>query len=150
MAYFDLVRSFGEVPLVLTTIKSPSDNMKPSKASYTDIYAQIINDLTFAEANCLPEINIPAAEKGRVSKGAAGALLAKVYLTRAASTVGEAGDKQAALDACNRVITSNLYSVIPVYADIFDVGKKFGGEYIFSVNFELPPHIGNITIQIDR
>lgn len=148
LAYFDLVRSFGEVPLVLTTIKSPSDNMKPSKASIAEIYAQIIDDLTFAEANCLPENSIPANEKGRVSKGAAGALLAKVYLTRASSSVAVTGDSQLALDACNRVIGSTLYQTIPVYSDIFDVTKKFGREYIFSVNFDLPPNIGNITIQM--
>jgi hypothetical protein len=150
LAYFDLVRSFGEVPLVLTTIKSPSDEMKPARTPLADVYNQIIEDLNFAEANCPMEKSIPAAEKGRVSTGAAASLLAKVYLTRASSTAAQAGDNQAALDACTRVITSNQYKLIDTYADIFspDPAKENGPEHIFSVQFDLPPNIGNITIQM--
>jgi hypothetical protein len=148
LAYFDLVRSFGEVPIVLTTVKGPEDNMTPSRSSVADVYAQILEDLNFAEANCLSEKDIPAAEKGRVSKGAAASLLAKVYLTRATTTAAQPGDNQAALDACNRVISSGMYQLLPNYADVFDVTKENGPEHIFSVQFDLPPAIGNITIQM--
>lgn len=148
MAYFDLVRSFGPVPLVLTPVKSAGDDMKPSRASIEAVYNQIIEDLTFAETNCPLESAIPAAEKGRVSKGAAGALLAKVYLTRASSSAAQSSDNQSALDACNRVIDSNVYSLVPDYADVFDIAKENGPEHIFSVQYDLPPHIGNITIQM--
>jgi starch-binding outer membrane protein, SusD/RagB family len=71
-----------------------------------------------------------------------------VYLTRATSSAGQPGDNQAALDACNRVISSALYQLLPVYSDVFDVTKENGAEHIFSVQFDLPPHIGNITIQM--
>src|SRR4051812_42972422 len=66
MAYFDLVRSFGDVPLLLTTIKGPQDNMKPARSPVADVYTQIIDDLTFAEANCVSEDKIAATEKGRI------------------------------------------------------------------------------------
>jgi starch-binding outer membrane protein, SusD/RagB family len=148
LAYFDLVRSFGAVPLVLATIKSPSDDMTPARNSVAEVYAQIIDDLKFAEANCLAEKDIPASEKGRASTGAAASLLAKVYLTRASLPEAEQGDVQAALDACNRVINSGLYQLLPVYSDVFEIAKENGPEHIFSVQYDLPPHIGNITVQM--
>lgn len=149
LAYFDLVRSFGKVPLVLTTIKRPSDPIRPSRATVAEVYNQIIEDLTFAEANCLPEDKIPAGEKGRVSTGAAAAMLAKVYLTRASIDEEQPGDLEAALAACNRVIGSGLYALLPSYPDVFDCDKENGKEHIFSVQFDLPSlNQGNITIQM--
>ncbi len=112
------------------------------------IYTQIIQDLKYAEANCLTENKIAAVNKGRVSSGAASSLLAKVYLTRASSSAAVASDYSDALSACNRVINSNLYKLLPNYADIFDCAKKNGAEHIFSVQFELPPSTGNIVIRM--
>ncbi|NOT76869.1 MAG: RagB/SusD family nutrient uptake outer membrane protein [Cyclobacteriaceae bacterium] len=149
LAYFDLIRSFGDVPLVLKTIKSPSDpNLKPARTAFADVYTQIIEDLTFAEANCVKENAIVTGEKGRVSSGAAAALLAKVYLTRASTSAAVSGDNQKALDACNRVIAQNLYKLIPVYGDIFDPdpAKENKDEHIFSVQFDNPNATGNIVI----
>jgi starch-binding outer membrane protein, SusD/RagB family len=151
LAYFDLVRSFGEVPLILETIKGPNDNMKPSRSPIAEVYQQIIEDLEFAEKNCFEEKAIPAGEKGRVSSGAATSLLAKVYLTRASTPAAEAGDNQAALDACNRVIALNTYA-LQEYTSIFSPDKENWSnatpEHIFEVQFDLPPHIGNIIIQM--
>lgn len=148
MAYFDLVRSFGDVPLVTVTIKSPSDDLRPSRTPIAEVYAQIIEDLTFAEANCLKESEIPASEKGRISTGAASAMLAKVYLTRATTSAAQPGDNEAALAACNKVISSNEYELLSTYSDIFNPEKENGKEHIFSIQFDLPPSIGNITIQM--
>jgi len=148
LAYFDLIRSFGDVPLVLNTIKGASDNLTPSRAPIAEVYKQIIEDLTFAEANCVKESAIVSAEKGRVSTGAAASLLAKVYLTRASSSAAETGDNQAALDACNRVIASNTYKLVTTFSDVFDPdpAKENGPEHIFSVQFEPTVSTGNIVI----
>ncbi|MCK8494935.1 RagB/SusD family nutrient uptake outer membrane protein [Spirosoma sp. RP8] len=146
LAYFDLVRSYGDVPL-LTKPTGADGNLRPARTPIKDVYKQIVDDLTFAEANCLPENKITAAEKGRVSSGAAASLLAKVYLTRAASSAAEATDTQSALDATNRVINSKIYSLVP-YANVFDVATENGPEHIFSVQFDLPPNAGNITARM--
>src|SRR6201996_4718612 len=69
LGYFELVRSFGPVPL-LTTPTTATSNLFPAKAAIADIYNQIISDLQYAEANCLPESKITAANKGMVSSGA--------------------------------------------------------------------------------
>lgn len=146
LAYFDLVRSFGDVPLIIKATEG-SDDLKPFRKPIKEVYTQILADLKFAEANCLKEDKIPAASKGRVSSGAASALLAKVYLTRASSTAAEATDYQDALAACNKVIAVSpaVYTLLP-FADVFNPDKKVGNkEEIFVVQFGLAPSTGTIT-----
>lgn len=78
LAYFDLVRYWGPVPLTTTEV-SISDAKNLPRAPITDVYKVITDDLTYAAAN-LPD-TYAAADKGRVTKWAAKALLGKVYLT---------------------------------------------------------------------
>jgi starch-binding outer membrane protein, SusD/RagB family len=146
LGYFDLVRSFGPVPLLTTPTTATSD-LKPTRAPIAAVYTQIIEDLKYAQANCYSEDKIPASEKGRASSGAATALLAKVYLTRASSTAAEPTDYQNALAECNKIIALSpaIYTLIP-FADIFDPEKEnTNKEVIFAVQFDLPPSTGNIT-----
>ncbi|GAB3584474.1 RagB/SusD family nutrient uptake outer membrane protein [Hymenobacter daeguensis] len=145
--YFDLVRCFGDVPLITATVKGPADDLRPPRTPLAQVYQQIIEDLQYAEANCYSENQIPAGEKGRVSKGAAAAVLAKVYLTRAVSSAAQPTDNQSGLDACNRVIGSNQYSLLPVYGDVFNPDKENGAEHIFSIQFDLPPNTGSIIVR---
>lgn len=75
--YFDLCRLFGTVPLVITT-----DPVNNPRATAEELYALIASDLTSA-IKLLP--NIPYnpsnnSELGRVTKWAAEALLARVFL----------------------------------------------------------------------
>ena len=139
MAYFDLVRSFGDVPLLLKPITSPSDSsLFPSRVGAAQIYKQVIADLQFAEANCFSEPNIAAANKGMVSNGAASAMLARVYLQRASTPYADQQDNQNALAECNKVIGSNIYKLMPVYSDVFNWDKKYyptQTEVIFAVQF---------------
>jgi hypothetical protein len=144
MAFFDLVRGYGAIPLPLTATSGPDSDVRPARAPLADVYKQIIEDLKFAEANCLPENKITGSEKGRASSGAAATLLGKAYLTRASTKAAEPTDNQDALAAFNRVIGSGLYSLIS-YADVFNPDKENGPEHIFSVQFDLPPNTGNIT-----
>jgi hypothetical protein len=140
MAYFDLVRSFGDVPLLLKPITSPGDsNLFPKRQPAASVYQQVISDLKFAETNCFSEPNISSGNKGMVSTGAASAMLARVYLQRAKSPYADGGDNQAALDECNKVINSNVYSLMPNYGDIFSCDNKYysqgNKEVIFAVQF---------------
>ena len=145
MAFFDLVRGYGDIPLPLTATSGPDSDVRPARAPLADVYKQIIDDLKFAEANCLPENKITGGEKGRASSGAAATLLGKAYLTRASTKAAEPTDNQDALSAFNRVINSGLYSLLPTYSDVFNPDKENGAEHIFSVQFDLPPNTGNIT-----
>jgi starch-binding outer membrane protein, SusD/RagB family len=149
LGYFELVRSFGSVPL-LTTPTSSTSNLFPPKAAIADIYSQIINDLQYAETNCLLENQITTANKGRVSSGAASSILAKVYLTRATTSIADPADYTNALAECNKVINSGQYILLPNYKSIFDWTNKFPAkpENIFSVQFAEPPSVGNIIIRM--
>jgi hypothetical protein len=149
LGYFELIRSFGDVPL-LTTPTSSTSNLFPPKTPVASIYPQIISDLQYAEAHCLLESQIVAVNKGRVSSGAASAMLAKVYLTRAATPAADPNDYANALAECNKVINSGQYILLPNYKSIFDWTNKFPAkpENIFAVQFNEPPSVGNIIIRM--
>ena len=80
LMYFNLVRVFGDVPLVLKETTDPAEGYNFDRAAVADVYAQIVKDLTEAEAS-LPD-RYTGADVGRATKGAAKSLLGKVYLTR--------------------------------------------------------------------
>ncbi|MDQ6904487.1 MAG: RagB/SusD family nutrient uptake outer membrane protein, partial [Bacteroidota bacterium] len=78
--YFNLVRMFGGVPLILRVPTSLSDASQPefqTRASKDSVYAAIINDLKYA-VDSLPLKGDPTTQIGRANKGAAESLLAKV------------------------------------------------------------------------
>lgn len=117
LSYFQLVTTYGDVPLVLTTVDPPS---KPTRTAANDVYAQIEKDLTDGEA-ALP-VTFPNV--GHATKGAAQALLAKVY--------AQEGKYQQCLDYCNKVISSGQYTLVPNFATLFD-GSKNTTESIFEI-----------------
>jgi hypothetical protein len=73
------VRTFGDIPLVLSETKSVSEGYGQSRVASTEVYSQIIADLAEAEQK-LP-LAYTGSEIGKATKGAAKALLGKVYLT---------------------------------------------------------------------
>lgn len=120
LTYFNLVRIWGEVPVVTNELASVSDAYDHRRQPIEEVYAQIIADLQ-AAVDKLPatQTNI-----GRATKGAALALLGKVYLTRQ--------DWAAAINTLNQV---EGYSLLPNYADVFDVNNENNAESIFEVQF---------------
>jgi len=122
--YFNLVRVFGRVPLVSKSLKTIAEAYALGRADTALVYDQIVADLTAAEG-ILPVI--VKGEEGRATKGAAGALLGKVYLTR--------HDYVHARDILNKLITSNQYNLQTNYADLWDAKKKNSVESIFAVQF---------------
>jgi hypothetical protein len=78
-AYFYLVNSFGDVPLVLTT--DVNTNSSLPRTPVATIYTQILADLKFAQAT-LPDnyTTISAGTRTRANKWIATAMLARVYL----------------------------------------------------------------------
>lgn len=74
--YFELVKWFGDVPLVVDKRFLFGEQFSADRAPKAEVYAQIELDLIFAADN-LPYVQ---AEAGRITKGAAQALLGKAYL----------------------------------------------------------------------
>lgn len=122
--YFDLVKAFGDVPLVIEETTS-LNALTVSRRPAADVYNQIIQDLQEAE-KALPA-SYAAADLGRVTKGAAQSLLAKVYLFNK--------DFAAAAQKAQEVVQSNTYSLVPNYADLWPSEKENGPEHIFSVQY---------------
>lgn len=114
-AYFQLVQQYGPLTVNLTGGALSTEAVRESEDS---VYKVIIGDLNEA-VTLLP---VTQSEFGRVTKGAAQHMLAKVYLTRAYrdwNTANKAGDFQKALDLANTVIGSGTYSLLPIYADLW-------------------------------
>jgi len=74
--YFYLTNLYGDVPMVTSTVNSV--NLTLPRAPQADIYQLIISDLKTAQANLADAY--PSAQRARVNKAAAAALLARVYL----------------------------------------------------------------------
>ncbi|MCM1296387.1 MAG: RagB/SusD family nutrient uptake outer membrane protein [Muribaculaceae bacterium] len=132
MAYFYLVRAFGEVPIVHDNseeIAGGTYNDK-YKVKREDVYEYII--MTLEEAmKLLPKTN----QKGRLDYYCAEALLAKVYLTK--SGLGMAGSRnQADLDKAAEyakdVIDNSGRHLLPVYSDIFRMQNNDNEEALYS------------------
>lgn len=87
--YFNLVRTFGEVPLRTVPAKSGEDEVGLPISTLDKIYNVIISDFKYASEHCwgLEETREGYTNAiGRVTKGAAEGMLAKVYLHMASST----------------------------------------------------------------
>ncbi len=106
--YFQLVQIFGDIPMNVTPTQSSEDGKLP-KSSVQDIYEQVIvPDLQNAESAGLP---LTSRSEGRVSQGAAKALLAKVYLTMAGSPLNQTDKYALAAEKALDVINSGSYSL---------------------------------------
>jgi hypothetical protein len=122
--YFDLVRAFGDVPMLLVPPTSPAEARIP-RTPAAQVYTQIITDLQAAITA------LPASYSGndifRATKWSATALLAKVYLTQ--------GDLPSAATQARAVIANSGKSLWPNYGDNFKVGNENGQESLFEVQY---------------
>jgi len=120
LAYFDLVRFFGAVPIVDKTLTIAESKLVP-RAPVADVYKFMVDDLKFAVDN-LPVSYGGTTDRGRATRWAAKALLAKVYLTmygyplRDATALPLAKQQLADVYAAASATT---FSIAPNYADIF-------------------------------
>ena len=121
--YFSLYRVFGGVP-VTTTVVSPADAKNIARCSDEDMYNRLTEDLTEAIA-LLPEKR--SKEVARVTKIAAQALLAKVYLT-----FGKYPEAQKVLEDA---MTDTGYGLMANTAQVFDVSNKMNKEIIFALYY---------------
>jgi len=131
LMYFNLVRIYGDVPLVLKDVKTPAEALSYSRESSEKVYEQIITDLKDAEQ--LPASYTVNADIGRATKWAAKSLLAKIYLTL--KQYSEADLKLAEVLAAPPAAGSNAFHLLNNYADIFDAAKPNNSEVIFAVQY---------------
>lgn len=125
LTYFNLVRIWGDVPLVIQEVKDPFDAFEFARTPASEVYKQIVTDLS--DASALLSEKVAASKTGSVTSGAANALLGKVYLTLK--------DYSKAELALKKVIDSKVYKLLDTYAAVFDVTNKNSAESIFEIQY---------------
>ena len=139
--YFNLVKEFGDVPLVTERLTSAEQAAALTvREKRENVYAQIVADLKDVVNSNLPVVQT-TANKGRASLQAANALLGQAYLTMAtnldaAKTADNLNNAKTYLLACYNQKTFTNLSDIP-FADVFDISKKStNAEIIFQVVYK--------------
>lgn len=121
--YWWVVESFGNV--ILDTVETTTANLTAQRSPVTAFYDLILRDLQYAAAN-LPVTYGTGWEYGRATQGAAWAMLARAYLSRAYYGDGATYFKLAH-DAAVQVINNQAqYQVglYPNYADLWDPNNR--------------------------
>ncbi|MFL9836808.1 RagB/SusD family nutrient uptake outer membrane protein [Flavobacterium sp. ST-75] len=122
---FELLKWFGGIPLKGDERFALGDETTIPRASKDEVYASIISDLEMAIA----DLAVTAPQVGRVTKGAAQALLGKVYLYK--------GDYALAASMLDNVITSGQYALVQDdnYLNLFEESGENGTESVFEVQY---------------
>lgn len=132
MAYFYMVRTFGEVPIVHnnTDMITSGGYNKVYKATKANVYEYVIMTLEKA-MSLLPKTGVNL--NGRIDYYAAEALLAKVYLTKAGlSGQISADDMEEAADYAWDVIQNSGRDLMDEYSDIFRLQNNINKECLIS------------------
>lgn len=129
LMYFYLVRSFSDVPLKLTSTSSDANVGPLPKSSQADVLKQIVADLKRAEGLAAITYGDPASDKGRVTIYTVYALEADVALWM--------DDYAACITACDNVINSNKFALVPGDEDWFNALYATGNsvEGIFEIQY---------------
>lgn len=121
--YFELVKWFGDVPLVVDQRILFGDQFDVDRTPKAEVYTQMETDLQYAIDNLPYQQN----EVGRVTKGAAQALLGKVYLYQ---------DKFSdAASVLENLILNGPYNLVTDYNAIFENENENNIESVFEVQY---------------
>lgn len=129
MYYFELVRLFGNIPLI--TVPLGTDEIySVTQADPNDVYAQIETDLNEAIAG-LPVTLDLQNEAGRLTQGAAKALLGKVYLYQGKNS--EAAAQFAQVNGTPGATSAFGYRLLDNYSDLWVISNTYNTESIIEV-----------------
>ena len=127
--YFNLVRTYGGVPLITEPYTTFKTDFSKERATPEAVYTQIVADLTEAEKRLPLTYPTLFAAKGRATQGAAKTMLARAHLYRK--------EYQKAADKAAEVLALNSYSLVSGanYPTIFTPTGKNSSEGIFEIQF---------------
>ncbi|NKI28400.1 RagB/SusD family nutrient uptake outer membrane protein [Arenibacter sp. 6A1] len=134
--YFELVRVYGEVPILTEVISNTDELIGITRNSVEEVYALIEQDLI--EALSILPSEYDAEEKGRATKWSATALLAKVHLTQ--------GEWLEANTRAEEVIASGMFGLVADYNSLWSQNAEYVlmpdkngvlvNENVFDIQFE--------------
>lgn len=127
--YFELVKLFKNVPLITAPIPT-SEIYNIEQADPNEVYAQIETDLLEAIPNLPISLNV-ANEGGRLTKGAAKAVLGKVYLYQGKNT--EAATQFAEINGTPGTTSSYGYKLLDNFSDLWQISNIYNSESILEI-----------------
>ena len=127
--YFELVRLFKNIPLITAPVAT-SEIFNIEQANPNDVYAQIETDLLEAIPNLPVSLDI-SNEGGRLSRGAAKALLGKVYLYQGKNT--EAATQLAEVNGTPGGTSPFGYKLLDNFSDLWEINNIYNTESIIEV-----------------
>ncbi|MDR1722908.1 MAG: RagB/SusD family nutrient uptake outer membrane protein [Tannerella sp.] len=149
--YFNLVRIFGSVPLVLHEFTTLDHSViLVERASATEVYDQVIKDFTEAKADLEWSFQPASTNAGRANAAAADALLSLAYLTLAnvslddtkrADNISVIPNREEylrkSIEHAHNIIdrSDRYYDLFEDYEDVFLKVSKNGKEHLFSAQF---------------
>lgn len=139
LMYFNLVRTFGDVPLILHNITNPDDLFEYGREPKANVYIQIIADLK--DASNLDIKYTDNNDIGYATGAAAKALLGEVYLT-----LKQYPDARTVL---SELVNSGAgYELMNNYEDVFKAQNSNNKEIVFAIQFArgFDPSQGNPLI----
>ena len=130
LSYFELVRVFGNVPIILDTDTLSIDMQ--SRATVLQNYLMIEEDLKFAEEYLPDPAEISAT--GQVSMAAAKAVLANLYLTWAGWPIKDDSKFKPAANKAKEIIEMNYFELLHI-DQLWLLESQNSHESIYSVQF---------------
>ncbi|RDI13251.1 RagB/SusD family nutrient uptake outer membrane protein [Flavobacterium sp. AG291] len=130
---FELVKWFGGIPMKGDARFTLGDELVIPRSTAEEVYEAIENDLLLA----IPDLNVNAPQVGRVTKGAAQALLGKVYLYHATVGQGHSEKYAEAASMFEQVIGSGKFSLKQGadYLNLFEEAQENSSESVFEVQY---------------
>ena len=141
--YLFLATLYGDIPLTLKTLDNFDEYDQP-KTARADVYAAVIEDLTYAKEN-LPA-SWPASYQGRPTRAAAAAYLAQTYLY-----MKDFANTETAARVAITIAEGDGFALVNDYASIFKEATEDNAETIFKFEYvKNSPDAGtNLTVQIN-
>ncbi|NJO88327.1 MAG: hypothetical protein HC831_04690 [Chloroflexia bacterium] len=144
--YWDLVRHYGWAPIITEVLPSVEDYKSLTQNTPDELYTQVATDL-LAAINGLPN-TVADSEKGRVTKYAAQALLARIYLyhegfAKVVLNTGNFTDGTTVIDkayvqgALENIITTSPHRLLDNYADVLHGNLKTLMSQFWNFNIQL-------------
>lgn len=146
--YYELYSRFGDVPYI-TTLISISDSRSLARTPRNEVVANVISELeSVIDANILPG-SYTEDNRGRITKWAAMALLAKVQLFE--------GNFAAVITLTDKIMGESGITLFPSYSGLFEIANEYCPEIILSSQYTpvlrehnimynlLPPSMGGYS-----
>lgn len=126
--YFEMLKMFGNIPLILQPIKANDDYFNIPQADAAAVYEQIENDIVESIPNLLL---VPVLDKGEITQGTARAILGKIYLYNKKYALAAAQFSE--VNGTPGQTSQYGYKLVADYASLWVVDNKYTSESVLEV-----------------